>query len=372
MNKLKLEQVGRALLICLTGILIFLLIFSIAGLIYPFIIAFFIAFLMRPCITKMEDITRLPRGLTIVFCLLICFSVISAMLFIITSEVIQGSIFLKDHLPESIEMLTTKTIHFFEQKILPIYNEFLYYFKQLSDSQQNTVLHQFEHLTKTLSNGITKGLETILSLIPLLFFIIPNSLVTCMFIMLGTYFLLKDWEYLKKQTSRFIPRQIFAPTREVLNYLKRALFGFMKAQLLIVFITGGLILIGLFILKVKYAITITLFAMALDLLPYIGTGILFLPWIIYLIIFGQVKTALGILTLYIIIIVIRQIIEPKILATNIGLHPLFLLIAVFIAMKIWGVFGLLFGPVILVCINACIETGVLRMMFCYIKDGKVN
>lgn len=372
MDKLKLEQAGRALFICIIGLFIYIVASSIAVLIYPFMIAFLLAFVLHPIIDKIEQITKLPRGLIIFLCMLASFSFISALLFLIAIELIQGTVFLKKHLPHSIELLTEKSIHFFDQTVLPIYEQILYYFNQLSDSQQSTVLQHFSNFTTSLSEIITKGLETILSLISTLFFIIPNSLVIFIFILLGTYFLLIDWERLQKQSKQFVPKRVFPAITHVLSYLKQALFGFIRAQLLIVLITGVLILIGLLLLKVKHAVTISLFAIALDLLPYIGTGVLFLPWIIYLLATGQVTLAIGILSLYIVIIIIRQFIEPKILATNIGLHPLVLLITIFVALQIWGVFGLLLGPILLVCINACMEAGVIKMIFHYIRDGHIS
>ncbi|MEM5598483.1 AI-2E family transporter [Niallia circulans] len=133
------------------------------------------------------------------------------------------------------------------------------------------------------------------------------------------------------------------------------MFGFLKAQLTLVSITTVIILIGLLILRVDYAITIALLTGIVDIIPYLGTGLIFVPWIIYEIITGQIVLAIGLSVLYIIVLVQRQIMEPKILSSNIGLDPLATLIALFVGFKLFGFIGLIVGPVSLVIVTSCIE-----------------
>ena len=100
--------------------------------------------------------------------------------------------------------------------------------------------------------------------------------------------------------------------------------------------TTVIVLIGLLILRVPYAITIAIITGVVDLLPYLGTGAVFVPWVIYVFFTGDTAFAIGLLILYIVVIVQRQIMEPKVLSSNIGLDPLATLVALFVGFKLFG------------------------------------
>jgi len=152
--------------------------------------------------------------------------------------------------------------------------------------------------------------------------------------------------------------------------LKRALLGFLKAQLTLVSITTVIILIGLIILRVDYAITIALVTGIVDIIPYLGTGLVFVPWIIYEVITGQMPQAIGLTVLYIIVLVQRQIMEPKILSSSIGLDPLATLVALFVGFKLIGFLGLIVGPVTLVIISTLNKAGVFADLWSFIKGAE--
>ena len=151
--------------------------------------------------------------------------------------------------------------------------------------------------------------------------------------------------------GKLLPEKAKTSGKTVFIDLKKALFGFIKAQLTLISITAVIILIGLLILRVDYAITIALVAGIVDIIPYLGTGVVFVPWIIYVAIGGDMGLAIGLGVLYIVVLVQRQIMEPKILSSNIGLDPLATLIALFVGFKLIGFLGLIVGPVTLVIIS---------------------
>ena len=128
-----------------------------------------------------------------------------------------------------------------------------------------------------------------------------------------------------------------------------------------------IILIGLFILRVDYAVTIALITGFVDLLPYVGTGLIFVPWIIYQAITGNIGLAIGLAVLYVVVLVQRQLMEPKVLSSNIGLDPLATLIALFIGFKLIGFLGLIVGPVALVILTTLHRANVFRDLWTFIK-----
>jgi sporulation integral membrane protein YtvI len=123
---------------------------------------------------------------------------------------------------------------------------------------------------------------------------------------------------------------------------------------------------------VDYAITIALVTGIVDVIPYLGTGAVFVPWIIFEAVAGDMSRAIGLGVLYIVVLVQRQVMEPKILSSNIGLDPLATLISLFVGFKLLGFLGLIAGPVALVIINTLYRANVFLDLWLFIKgtEGK--
>jgi predicted PurR-regulated permease PerM len=116
--------------------------------------------------------------------------------------------------------------------------------------------------------------------------------------------------------------------------------------------------VSLKILGVKYVLTISLLVGLADILPVLGPGAVFLPWIVWQFINGRTGMGISLLAVYIIISVVRQFLEPKIVGDNIGLHPLTTLISLYVGLQLGGAVGLILGPVTVVIFIACYRAGV--------------
>src|SRR5699024_511941 len=101
--------------------------------------------------------------------------------------------------------------------------------------------------------------------------------------------------------------------------VKKSVFGFIKAQVIITIISSIIVFIGLWIFQVEHLFTLTLIVFFVDFIPYVGIGAVFIPWIIYNFFIEQHLLTMQLSILYIIVIIVRQVIEPKILASSIGL-----------------------------------------------------
>jgi len=135
----------------------------------------------------------------------------------------------------------------------------------------------------------------------------------------------------------------------------------------LLFITAAIVIIGLLIMLVEYAITIGLLTGLVDLLPYLGTGTVFIPWIVYLFFKGNYSMVIGLSILYAVVLIFRQIIEPKVVAESVGLDPLLTLVALFVGLQLFGFLGLIIGPVSLVLINALVKANVFTDVWKYVR-----
>lgn|SRR5699024_7451209 len=338
--------------------------------IYPFIIAIILAFFLHPVVTWIEKIFKMPRSLSAFITLFLIFIVICSLFIILTLEIVEGSFYLAHLLPEKLVILSDFFMHYFETYIIPIYEKLLHYFNRLSDTHKDSILSYAITIFSNISSHIGQVIQSFLLQIPKIIGMIPSSITMVIFIILGCFFILADWYRLKKYTFYIIPNSFILEIRNILYHLKKALGGFIKAQFILIFITGLIILIGLWILRVEHAFTIALFATGIDLLPYVGTGIIFIPWIFYLFITGNYSLTMGLAILYIILIIVRQVIEPKILSSNIGIDPLIMLIVLFISIQLWSVLGLLVAPFIVICLYALYHAGLFHKLINFIKIDK--
>jgi sporulation integral membrane protein YtvI len=146
-------------------------------------------------------------------------------------------------------------------------------------------------------------------------------------------------------------------------FLKENVFigilGYLKAQFKMVLITFAVILIVLIVLGVPNAFSISLLAGALDLLPLLGVSTVFIPWIIYLFIVGQTPLAIELSVLLGLVILVRQILEPKITGDTLGVSAFTMLSAMIISLSIFGVSGLILSPILIILLKALYDQGYL-------------
>lgn len=369
MNKTIVHQILRLSLLGICCFGLYMLISWSYHYLLPFIIALLCAILLNPFVSWIERTFKMPRGLSAFLTIGIFILAVSSIAFILIIELIEGSLYLSDHLPNKIETLTTYLTQIFESYILPLYENILYYFNMLNENQQQNIIGYLMPLISSLSTTIGDSLQFVFSQIPKMLLLLPTSITMIIFISLGTFFILVDWHRLTMILHRFSPNSLIEDLKLVTHHLKKAFNGYIKAQFILILITGLIIFIGLFILKVEHALTISILAIAIDLLPYIGTGLIFIPWIFYLFITGQYEITIGLAILYGVLVITRQIIEPKILSASIGIQPLTMLFVLFISIQIWGVFGVILAPIIVVLIQALNQAGVFKRVLNFIKSG---
>ena len=132
----------------------------------------------------------------------------------------------------------------------------------------------------------------------------------------------------------------------------KAFGGYFKAQFKIMIVITLILFIGLEILRVDYSFVIALIIAFLDLLPVLGTGTVLGPWTVIEIFNGNYLFAVGLVALYIICQVVKQVLQPKMVGDSIGMNPLLTLFFMFVGYKFGGMAGLIIGiPVGMVLVN---------------------
>lgn len=360
MNLIKLQRLLNLIYVLAILSITSILLLYIAKIAYPFVIAFIIAFLINPIVNFFVKILSFPRGIAVFTTLILFIGGIITLFVLFVVEIIAGANYLSQVLPEYLLTLFNYLELFFNTKILPIYQDFLSTLNHLNKEQQQTLSLNISNLLKELTTNLGVFLSTFLSKIPLLFTWIPTAATGIIVSLLGTFFISNDWYQIQKMMKKISPPRIFHGIILVINGLKSALFGFIKAQIILISLTMITIFVGLIILDVEYAITIALIIGLVDIIPYLGTGLVFVPWILFEMFTTNYPAAIGLGVLYLVIIVQRQVLEPKILSSSIGLNPLATLMAVFIGYNILGILGLIIGPILLIILTTLHETNILQ------------
>ena len=120
--------------------------------------------------------------------------------------------------------------------------------------------------------------------------------------------------------------------------------------------------LGVSLLKIPAAPILALLVAVVDILPVLGTGTVLIPWGLVLLILGNTFLGVGILVLYLVITVVRQTLEPKIIGSQVGLHPIVTLLCIYAGAQLIGVVGIFAFPVIATVIKKLNDEGTIHVI----------
>ncbi|MBE6051172.1 MAG: AI-2E family transporter [Clostridium sp.] len=155
-----------------------------------------------------------------------------------------------------------------------------------------------------------------------------------------TFFLMIDKDKFLELLHKLFPKSMI----KKIKYQKVNLQQMLIIQIILILISTLEIMVGFIIFRINKAVFLGILCGILDLLPYVGTIIVFIPIIIYNIIVKDYLKAIGLILLYILVQVSREILEAKFLSDKLELHPLLVLLSVYIGVKLFGILGIVVGP----------------------------
>ena len=181
---------------------------------------------------------------------------------------------------------------------------------------------------------------------------IPAILVGFIVAVMSAYFFIADREEVLAWCDRVAPEAIKDRMKLVNHNFRYAVGGYVKAQLKIMVVVAVILLIGLNVIGVKYAVLLSILISFVDMIPFLGTGTIMIPWFLYKFLIGSYEIAVGLVVLYVITQVTRQLIQPKLVGDSMGLNPLLTLFLLYWGYKLGSVIGLLVSvPIGMIVIN---------------------
>ena len=170
-----------------------------------------------------------------------------------------------------------------------------------------------------------------------------NVLILIIISILATYFVMIDRNQLALAVSRMVPMSVQHYYHVVMDNIKTAVGGYLKTQFKLMIIIMLALLLGFKLLDVEYALLLAFITAILDFLPVFGTGTIIGPWVVFKIISGDYLYAVFLIIIYLVCLLLKQLLQPKIMGDSVGLSPLYALFFMFVGYRINGIIGMIIG-----------------------------
>ena len=297
---------------------------------------------------------RLKNNAAAIIAVLFFFSIIVLVGFFIVAAIVKALVDIISGVPELYSELIEPALI----SAVEVVSEFLNDFEVLGSTFDEDAIYDF---IASLGTTISTASVSFISFAGAKAASLPKLMLNVVISVIATVFLSVDWDDIK----RFIYFQFSESTQMLLDnigvHLKKILKQYITSYAMIMLITFIEIFVGLIVLKVNNAALIAGIIAVFDILPVVGSGIIILPWAVICLLSGAVGRGIGLFVLWAAVSVIRNIIEPKIIGDNVGLHPLVALIAMISGTYIFGPLGLLGFPVSLALIQSLNDAGVIHV-----------
>lgn len=349
------KDITRKLLIglCIVGAIV-LAYFALPKLIViflPFLIAYIISLIASPIVQFLSSKLKFPKKLAAGLCTLI---VVAAIAFLIYSIAFRLVLYIQSLISdwENIKAYWTNIINIAYEKMNIFYHNSSPEFQGYLDIALEACLNEIQELFSPLVNGAI-GFATNFAMG------IPSAIIFTIVMFLATYFILGESDILENVAKSIIGEKNLLKIQSLYKDMMRALIGYIKAQTTIMAIVSIPLMIGLYIVGIKSFVLIAILIAIFDALPIFGSGAILIPWSLFGLIVGDYKMAIVMIILYFIIIITRQMLEPKIVGKHIGVPPIFTLISMYAGLKLFGIFGMVLGPICVLILKKLYVSGVI-------------
>ena len=326
-------------------------------LLMPFVLAFVIAYVLRRPIRFLSRVVHVPKGLVAVLLVVLTYGVIGLLLALAGIRI-----------TATITSLVQQIPSFYYSHILPALTELFTWLEELLAKLDPSLMSALQELQTQLIDMLWQLVSSFsglllggVSLATSLATSLPGFLIRMLLMVISTFFITIDYE----KIVRFCLGCLRGNTRRVVLQIKAyvvgTLFVCIRSYALIMCITFVELSIGLSIIGIERAMLVALLIAIFDILPVLGTGGIMIPWVILSALGGDLPQALALLVLYVIITVIRNIIDPRIVGAQIGLHPVLTLMSMFVGNHLFGIVGLFGLPILLSLLRYLNDNGTISL-----------
>ena len=369
--KLKHSTLKFVIGIGLAAIVIVALIFALpwlaGGAVYvvklflPFVLAFVFALAVDPLVRRLQTTLKLKRNWTALVVLVLLIGVAGGIVSWCIYKIVSEFRALYNNIPSiyqnimyEIEILKVRLGGIYD--ILPtnIQNAFSTLGEQISNGAANLINTKSEPFV-TGAGSFAKAL--------------PKALISTVVFLLSSYFMISDLERVKAVVKKPFSKNFSSKLSDLTKQIKRYLIAYIRAQATIMVIAFCVLFVGLWILKVDFALIIAMGTAFLDALPFFGSGAVLWPWCIVSFISGNFKMGIGTIVIYVILVIIRQLTEPRIVSKKMGTNPILTLISMYLGYRLFSIGGMILGPLVMMLFISLYKAGIFEAPIALIKHG---
>lgn len=246
--------------------------------------------------------------------------------------------------------------HLYQEEILPLLN---YLYMEVSErisfaepDMAAKINNVYQNVIGNIGNYISSVSMNAVKAITAGLAGVPGLIIKLILMIISCFFFLLDYDKIVTFLVSLIPKGKESSFQMVQWYVKNTLLVYIRSYTLLFLMTYVELSIGFQILGIPYAPIIGLMVAIFDILPVLGTGGILLPWTVILLVMKKFPMGIGMFVLYLVITVIRNTMEPKLVGKQIGLHPLATMISLYVGLKIMGFWGMLIFPTTLAVLSS--------------------
>lgn len=351
----KMQFIINIIYIFLISSMVYLFLRYGVSLVSPFIFAFLIAYLLKKPARAISKSSKLPRKLVSFLIILIFYSVAGILVSLLGIRLIS-----------TITRIISLIPSIYEKQLGPLLSSA---FKGIEEIVYNIdpaiveVLNEgFNQFLRSLGENITNFSIGLLGSLSNLASSLPTFFIRILLMIISTFFIAIDFDALLS----FVQRQFSKKGNKIIitiqQYIVNTLFVVIRSYAVIMAITFVELSIGFSILGIRNPVLIAFLIAIFDILPVLGTGGIMIPWTIITLLQGNFSRGMGLFAIYIIVTIIRNILEPKIVGKQLGLHPVITLMSMFVGANLLGVIGLFGFPITLSLLKHLNDTGIIKIL----------
>ncbi|MEG0376884.1 MAG: sporulation integral membrane protein YtvI [Eubacterium sp.] len=324
------------------------------SLVAPFLIAFLVAFFLRKPAVYLSKKIKIPYKPVALLLVLVFYCTVGILIALVGVKIFSSVVEFFFSLPK-----------FYSYQIEPSLSSFFNWIEAAVYRMDPTLMQSlnelFTQFIKALGELVSGLSMKIVGAVSGYASSLPGLFIKLLLMVIATFFIAGDYEVL----SSFILRQFSGKAKDLMirikEYVVGTLFVCIRSYALIMSITFLELAVGLTLVKIPNSFMIAFLISIFDILPVLGTGGIMIPWVIITALRGNYPLAIGLLVIYLVITVVRNIIEPKIVGSQIGLHPVVTLVSMFVGVQLFGVIGLFGFPILLSLLRHLNDTGTITL-----------
>lgn len=332
---------------------------------FPFVIAFLLAAIINRPVSYLQEKAHLPRVIP---------SIIFTFLF--AGIIIGFCVLCGASLVAGVKSIAEKLPAVFEYAVIPSLDSLFAWLEQAAasiDPSIGTVLgNMADTAFSALGDGVVHFCGGILKTTGGLITLFPSVLMKTVITIIATVFITLDYKAITAFLKRLVPPKHKLVLKEVGSFFGKTIPKCLISYVLIFAVTFVELCLGFWLMRIPNGAFLAILIAILDILPVLGTGTVLIPWAIITLIQGNAWLGIGLLVLYVVITMIRNTLEPRLVGQQINLYPILTFAAMLVGLRFFGFLGLFGMPLLMAFLRHLHSKGIIAMRFMNTSEEEVT